>query len=536
MRIMMRKKTLLVALLLMLFAVQSLVFISTKSATFDEVQYFGIGKYLLKEHRWDVMGAILHPPLSYYLNSLPLLFVEEDKRLWQYGVKERNLDFLGSVDYYRGQELLSMPENRGDRLLIASRCMTLLTALLLGLYVYRFGAEIFGERSALLSLFLFAFCPNMLAYSGIAVPDMPVTAFSFISVYYFWKVLCNDGNDWILTAGIFLGLALLSKFTAMVLLPVFFVLTAAYAYERKKNKFTAPAAVMGIGLLILWAGYMFDLTPFLLGNQYRLEQQGYGQATFAWGNYSNHGWWYFYPAALLLKTPLPLIMLVVAAIVLMFRGKTCSRFDRLLLLLPPVAFLLFFSLSGYAVGIRYVLPVYPFLFVAAGSVASCAGRSRILLALAALWYLGSSLYVAPHYLAYFNEAAGGPANGYKLLVDSNLDWGQDLKGLKRYMDKNGIEKVSLSYFGADSPGRYGIKYDWLPSFYLFNNEPGKPPVIDPNQLVAISVTNLQGVYFDNHEQYKWLMKYRPIAKIGYSIFVYDLKGKREKSPVPGNRN
>ena len=516
-----------VALLLVMFAIQSLAAINTKSATFDEVQYFGIGKYLLTSQKWDIMGAILHPPLSYYLNSIPLLFVEEDKRLWQYDVKERGLDFLGAVDYYRGQELLSSPQNAGDRLLIASRCMTLLTALLLGFYVYRFSSDLFGERSGIFSLFLFAFCPNMLAYSGIMVPDMPVTVFLFITVYYFWKCLRQENQKCLLPAGVFLGLALLSKFTAMLLLPVFVVLTAAHMYTTKKNRFSALFMVLGLGMLLFWAGYMFDFTPFLQGNQYRIAQQKTGQAAFLLGNYSNHGWWYFYPVVLLLKTPLPILLLSGMALILLLRKNICERMDILFLLLPAAVVFVFFCISGYAVGIRYLLPVYPFMFVAVGSLMSYGDKFKLPIAAASLWYLFSSLNVAPHYLAYFNEVAGGPANGIKYLADSNLDWGQDLKGLKHFMDQNAIDKVSLSYFGADTPSRYGINYDWLPSHYLYNNEPLKPPVIDRNQLIAVSVTNLQGVYLDNREQFKWLLRYEPVARIGYSIHVYDLAGRKK---------
>lgn len=516
-----------VALLLVLFSLQSLASITSKSATFDEVQYFGIGRYLLTAQKWDIMGAILHPPLSYYLNSIPLLFIEEDKRLWQYDVKERDLTFLGAVDYYRGQELLSSPQNEGDRLLIASRCMTLLCALLLGFYVYRFSSALFGERSGIFSLFLFAFCPNMLAYSGITVPDMPVTVFLFITVYYFWKCLCREDNKCLLPAGFFLGLALLSKFTAMLLLPVLIILTSAHMYATKKNRIPALFMVMALGLMLLWVGYMFDLTPFLQGNQYRISQQKIGQAAFLLGNYSNHGWWYFYPIALLLKTQLPLLLLSGLALLLLFRNKICGRVDTLFLLLPATVLFIFFCISGYSIGIRYLLPVYPFMFVVAGILLSYGHRFKLLITAAAAWYLISSVNVAPHYLAYFNEVAGGPANGIKYLADSNLDWGQDLKGLKRFMVINGIDKVSLSYFGADTPGRYGIKYDWLPSHYLYNQDPQKPPFIDQKQLIAVSATNLQGVYLDNREQFRWLLQYEPVARIGYSIYVYDLAGGRK---------
>jgi len=520
------KKNMVVALLLILFSLQSLVTISSKSATFDEVQYFGIGKYLLTDRKWDIMGAILHPPLSYYLNGIPLLFINEDKRLWQYDIKERGLEFLGAIDYYRGQELLSSPQNAGDRLLIASRCMTLLTALLLGFYVYRFSTDLFGERGGIFSLFLFAFCPNMLAYSGIAVPDMPVTVFLFISVYYFWKCLCREDRGSLLPAGLSLGLALLSKFTAILLLPILVILTAAHLYATRKNRFPALLLVVGLGALVLWAGYRFALTPFLQGNQYRISQQQIGQAAFFLGTYSNHGWWYFYPVVLLLKTPLPGLLLFCPALVLLFRGKSCGRLDVLFLLLPAAVVFVFFCLSGYAVGIRYLLPLYPFLFVAAGSLLSYGNRSKLLIADAELWYVIPSLHFAPHYLADFNGLAGGAANGYKFRAGCTLGWGQVLTGLKRFMDINRIDKVHLSYFGADTPRRYGINYDWLPSHYLANNEPVKRTAVDQNQLIAVSVTNLQGVYLDDRQLFKRLLQLEPVAQIGYSIHVYALPGRR----------
>jgi hypothetical protein len=181
--------------------------------------------------------------------------------------------------------------------------------------------------------------------------------------------------------------------------------------------------------------------------------------------------------------------------------------------------------NSQAIGLRYLLPIYPFLFVfAAGGIASLlTGKfGAIPCGFLALWYIGASLFIQPHFLAYFNELAGGPGNGYKYLVDSNLDWGQDLKGLGKYMRAHHIPKVCLSYFGSDTPDRYGIAYEWLPSLVLNNPTPGKSEVT-MHDYVAISATNLQGVYFDNHRTYEMLKSKVPVAKIGYSIFLYDLK-------------
>jgi hypothetical protein len=141
-----------------------------------------------------------------------------------------------------------------------------------------------------------------------------------------------------------------------------------------------------------------------------------------------------------------------------------------------------------------------------------------------LWYPVVAWTTWPHYLAYFNEFAGGSANGYRYLVDSNLDWGQDLKGLKQFMDDRGIDRVSLSYFGTDSPERHGIAYDWLPSYELRNPNPQATTVnIRRGSYVAISVTNLQGVYMEPQTMFRWLDRYTPVARIGHSIFVYHIE-------------
>ena len=135
--------------------------------------------------------------------------------------------------------------------------------------------------------------------------------------------------------------------------------------------------------------------------------------------------------------------------------------------------------------------------------------------------MGASSLIHPHYLAYFNELVGGPGRGYRYMVDSNLDWGQDLKGLKKYMDRNGISKIRLSYFGSDSPSRYGIAYDWLPSFVLPIPD-NQAPDLSTKGWIAISATNLQGVYLKNRDLFATFRSREPVAVIGYSIFVYKI--------------
>ena len=144
-----------------------------------------------------------------------------------------------------------------------------------------------------------------------------------------------------------------------------------------------------------------------------------------------------------------------------------------------------------------------------------------------VWYLLESLYIHPHYLSYFNQFAGGPKNGWKFLVDSNIDWGQDLKGLRSYIRKEKISDVIFSYFGTACYGDIGFSYQPLLMIHAKPNEKNiKVNSLTPEkEILAISVTHLQGVYlnkFFGPDMFFWLKRKKPIERIGYSIYVYDI--------------
>ncbi len=326
-------------------------------------------------------------------------------------------------------------------------------------------------------------------------------------------------------AGVALGLALLSKFTAVLLIPVCVVLALLRLFHVLAS--LRNCLIVGvIAFTVLLLGYRGTLEPYFSGIRFQQEHASQGQWGFLCGDYSRSGWWYYYTVAFFLKTPLAAILSCAMALIVYFRKIFKGAWiEELFLLIPAVTIFVFFSANPQAIGLRYLLPAYPFLFVfAAGGIVRLVAKKITAIAcfLLALWYIGASLYIHPHYLAYFNELAGGPDNGYKYLVDSNLDWGQDLKGLGRYMRDHDIPKICLSYFGSDTPDRYGIAYDWLPSLVLRNPDPGRKEVT-LHDYVAVSATNLQGVYFDNHATFAMLKSKKPVAKIGYSIFIYNLK-------------
>jgi hypothetical protein len=250
-----------------------------------------------------------------------------------------------------------------------------------------------------------------------------------------------------------------------------------------------------------------------------------GRSTFLLGRLSPTGFPHYFLVTFLLKTPIPLLVLLVAGAVVAPRASIRTA---AFLWIPVIAYGVVALTSRLQIGHRHLLPLYPFLFLAAGrAVALLAMRPARAkagaLALGALcaWYAVGTLRVHPHYLAYFNEIAGGPARGYRWLVDSNLDWGQDLPGLKAWMDARGVGRIKLSYFGSADPGYYGIDADYLPG-YMSPRPSRVTREIRPGDVVAVSATNLQGVYLDEADR-PLMERFRaqtPIGRVGYSIFIY----------------
>ena len=265
-----------------------------------------------------------------------------------------------------------------------------------------------------------------------------------------------------------------------------------------------------------------------------LERAERGNPTFLMGRYSTKGWWYYFPVAFFIKTPLPMLLLLALALVLTIRRQSWRA--EMWLLLPAVVYLLALMSSLLNIGYRHLLPILPLLFVYVSKIANCELRianrrlqfavynlQSVVLGILVVWQTLSALRIYPHYLAYFNEIVGGPENGYRYLVDSNLDWGQDLPALRDYLDQEGIDRIYLSWFGPARPERYGIRYRPLPGFPLYQGS-AETFAFNPYQpapgLYAISATNLQGVLFDDHDIFAWFREQEPLARPGYSIFVY----------------
>ncbi len=528
-----------------------------KSPTWDETGYLGLGAHLLRTGRWEVPAACSHPPLAFYLHNLPVLLYPVDWSPWQYPKgRAGDLGFLRAADLRRGNALLMDPAYDGEWLFFCCRATSLVFYGLLSWVLYGWAARLRGPPAGSLALFLLAFCPNTLAHASLINTDFAFAATFALAVYAFYLLLLAPSPWRLAGAAAALGLALGSKLSALILLPglglgLAWYLAFGSGEERQRlaqlqwwpgagawgqGALLFLGVVLGSGL-VLWALYGFQLQPYLLTLRSQLGDLESGHEAYLMGEFSTQGWWYYYPVAMLVKTPVP--MLILGAWGLWLGVRERSRWaEQGLLLWPPLLLAGLFVAGGKDIGLRYLLPVYPFLFLVAGNVPGAvwrgwgalrAGGRRAwparLLVLCCLWLAAGTLRNHPDHLAYFNELVGGPEQGHRYLVDSNLDWGQDLKGLKAYMDQRGVSRIKLSYFGTVDPALYGLQYDWLPSFHL-PAPPGAQAALPTTGLVAISITNLVGVYMDGYgkgkDLFAWLRAYEPVARIGHSILVYEI--------------
>lgn len=242
----------------------------------------------------------------------------------------------------------------------------------------------------------------------------------------------------------------------------------------------------------------------------------------------------YFPIAFAVKTPIPTLIALALGVALAIARRR-HRPALAFTLLPALLYFAFAVGSNLNIGHRHLLPVYPPLFVLAGAIGPEVARRRgalamSLLAVSGLWLAGRTLQVHPHFLAYFNEVAGGPSGGHRWLLDSNLDWGQALPALRRWMEEKEVERVNLLYFGTADPASYGIDFTSLPGSNFLEvpgaGTAGRPPE-NPSVpgYVAVSATHLHGVYLEEplRRAYAFLRTKRPVATPGHAIFVYRLE-------------
>jgi hypothetical protein len=261
---------------------------------------------------------------------------------------------------------------------------------------------------------------------------------------------------------------------------------------------------------ILPASLPMPLPFFYLTGIDRQLSETKGYDNYLHGTLSTHGWWYYYLLAFLIKNPIPFLACLAIGIFIYYKKTSFKQVDWMLVIPPLFIFLLFSINTTKNIGLRFILPAYPFLAIlAAQTMHMQIPKKKIIIGILSLWYIFSAISIAPNFIAYFNELTGGPSRGYHYLADSNLDWGQDLIRFKKYLDNHHINQIPFSSFGPVDPAIYGINMEPLSSQ-------------STTGLVAISVNNLYGISLVDKNQFAWLRNYEPKDKSGYSIFIYDI--------------
>ncbi len=538
------------AALLAAFIVQASIAATRDSVTIDEFCQVPVGLYMLRTR--DFSPDPINPPLTRMIAALPLL------------VRPPVFDPPAQTGHWAMGALL-MENNSRDyqAIFVRARGAMILFSGLLGVLVFVWATQLYDWRAGLAALTLFAFSPDMLAHAHLATLDMSGALGATATVYATWRMLEQRSVRWAVIVGVTFGVATLLKLSGVVLIATVVSAVAIRAWWEAGRE-RAPSwgrllCVVGLAALVtINVGYGFQGTLALLSSA-ALAPHGRLAALraacpwlrvplplplingidevlntgvqrepsyFLAGALSSQGWWYYHLAAFALKTPLPVVALALWAVCMWGAGKSRGRREYCVFIPVVLIFAANALFNSLQIGVRHVLPVHPLLFIAGSPwiVAALPARARGGTALRAvtaaglLWFIGGSLAVTPRYLEYFNELAGGPSGGHRFLIDSNIDWGQDLMRLREYMDQRALPSINLAYFGRVHPAVYGIRFVPL--------EPGQahgPTVVSASFLMGRPYFWYLGgrQRWVPARTYTWLQRYQPVARVG-SMFVYDL--------------
>lgn len=532
------------------------------SPTMDEQNHIARGVTFLLTG--DPRLSLEHPTLVNSLAALPLLTLSglrlpTDQPSWQ------ALEPPGAYWYFYADQFL-WQYNRPyiSQIVFLARLPIVWLTLALALVGFRLARPLWGRRAALLVLALLLFDPNIMAHARYVTTDLGGTLFMLLATLALWQLWTRPVWDWWrwVAAACCLGLAFASKLSVLAFVPLWALLALLPLYPQ------AESGLLGAGrrllqygsaglaaLLVVWALFGFEWRGFrfaselLAGlNQYSgpmptfwagIEQilllnQG-GRTAFLLGETTTTGFLAYFPVALAVKTPL-LTLLATAVALLLLLGRQATRRQALFLLLLALGYFTLTLPSGLNIGYRHLLPMLPFMYLlVAGLVAGEGWRgngrfSFFVFCFLLIGQISTALAIHPHYLSYFNRLAGGPAQGYNILIDSNVDWGQDLRRLASWLAENEVGEVKLGWFGTAQPDYYGIAYEPLPGlggvgqpqfFDAWWQLPFNPAQPEPG-VYAISVTSLWEfplVTADKHV-YAWFRAREPDARIGYSVMVY----------------
>ena len=553
------------ALLVLIASIQIVLACNAFSQTYDEPNHLAAGMEWLQAGSYGLWPE--NPPVARiavaalsYLSGVRLDVEAISSELPQNPSLARSLgnDLLygGGLDQY--------PQR-----LLRARLATLLFFIASCGAVWVWASRDGGPLAGLLSTAVFCSLPPILAHSGLATTDVAAAASLFIAIFLFTRWVQSPLGARALLTGVAAGIAVTTKFSALLMLSAsaLTILVGCRILRSKLGAAPLPrsttwsrhvAIAAGAGLSVVWFVYRFDVGPMsehpfaslleipgslsgitlpapalFIGLFQLFVHNQMGHSAYALGAVSQSGFWFYYPLVLLVKTPLPTLLLGLLATVSLVRSACLTRrWESLSPIMAIVAILIAVGASNINIGVRHVLIVYPLLAVSIGVGAArllsdTAGSRRqgwsIAIGATLVAQLATSVGAHPNYLSFFNTLAG-PDPG-RVLVDSDLDWGQDLANLEGYFAERDVAALHLAYFGTGSPCRHNLP-DLLPL----------DPMEPSTGWIAISESFFRGAYMPTSQDpcdpslkkpepgsYSWLRTHDPVHMVGRSIRVYHLE-------------
>lgn len=563
-----------VALLLLFHACLLAGLAVSHSPTYDETAHLPAGISHWQLGRFELYRV--NPPLVRMLAAMPVLALQPTTDWSSFSARSG-----ARPEFEVGKDFIAANGDASFRYYILARWVGVLFSLIGGYVCFLWARDLWGTCPGLLTLTLWCFEPNILGNAQTIQADVPAATMAVTIAYCFWRWSQSPTVRRSVTTGIALGIGLLTKTSLVFMAPVIaFLWMAGLFADTWKPHISYRRAVLdllliaGIGVYILNLGYAFDgsfkslgsydfvsstlrypstaetpMPSLSVGNRFSgtllgalpiplpkdfvsgIDEQKKDfegrLRSYLRGETRQTGWWYFYLYAMVVKIPIGVWLLLAQGLFVLCRyGPGRFGWQAIAAIaLPAAVFLIAISsVTGMTHHMRYSLPTFPFLLIAAGNAGrvftSSDGRwGRYLAATATLFAVASSLSVYPHSHSYFNEISGGPRNGHFHLLSSNIDYGEDLFFFKDWLDRYGNGRpVTLAYFGNFDPRIAGIEFSLPPKV----PQPGLH-AISVNYLHSSSVPLHDGQggmsYGDDYSQY---LKYDPVGTAGYGIFIYDL--------------
>jgi 4-amino-4-deoxy-L-arabinose transferase-like glycosyltransferase len=539
------------AMLLLAYLAQCAWFIQTQSFTFDEPINIlsGLEEWRTGQYSGGA-GMTDHPPLARLLCTLPVISS-------RFQIREKVVPNPESVAWHNSDfesfgRVLPDPQAVAWR----TRSVNAIMGAALGLLLWLAARRLYSVNAANFVLGLFALSPSLIAHFSLAATnDGAMTLMLFATAFQ----LCRWYRDrsWVQTVllGTVLGALLITKASAVplfgVAIALLLVLKNGIAIRPSEWNWRQASTAFAISVLIVWGSYRFHVSKltlmaddvhmrvtvpnrpdpitrdfshafhvslpvpgfeFIRALAFQLSHAKKGHPAFLLGrSYMGGSTWYF-PIVMLLKWPTMVLVSFLLAIGLILLRWTSLLRDFALWMVFPVLYLGLAEFSSLNLGERYILPIYPFVLLLCGSLWQFVSGRRAALALvlvAGVVHVGDVLRYAPDYLSYFNLFVP-PGNGYKLLSDSNVDWGQGLIALRMYQKEHLDTPIHLAYFGNVDPGMYGIR-----AIPLMPSERTSGTVI-------ISANYLSGQTLPDPNSYHWVLQYPLRLILNHSLYVFEV--------------